>query len=412
MKEESVVVTGPGVVSPLGQDVPSFWTRLLAGEVGTRKITRFATQAYRTDRGGEIPDFRLADHCHWSGEDLPRAAELFLAACSQAIRDSVLAGNRRVTSVDPSRIGIAVETVFATRPSPSPSRQAGREGEFPEPQLLARAPARHFGFAGPNSVLSTGCAAGNDALGRAYELIRSGRADSVIAGGADELSEVVFAIFTSLRALAPDYLRPFDAERKGLMLAEGAAAIVLESVGSARSRGGPIYAELTGHASAADAHHITAPHPHGDGIVAATRIALRRAGLKAEEVDYVSAHGTGTPANDPVEAGALRVIFDGRGEGPAVSGHWPRLGRRRLGARSSTGWARLSASTSSWPPILAGLTQGRAAVPSPAARSGWSMRRTNLSLGESPANCSCVHPPTPLAIGPTRRPRRELMQGG
>lgn len=322
MNDETVVVTGLGMVSPLGPDVPTFWAELLAGKVGIRRITRFATDAYRTDRGGEISDFILKHHCRWSGETLPRGAELFLAASAQAVRDAELAGGASVGRVDPDRVGVVVGTVFATRPAVDSCQAMERDGgaTLPGPQLLARAPARHFGFAGPNIVLSTGCAAGNDALGEAFELIRSGRADAVIAGGADELSEVVFALFTSLRALAPDHARPFDAARRGLMVAEGAAALVLEPIASAFARSAPVYAELAGHSSTSDAYHITGPHPRGAGVVAASRRALAQAGLQTEDVDYVSAHGTGTPANDPIEAHALRVLFNGRGsKGPAVS---------------------------------------------------------------------------------------------
>lgn len=313
-----MVVTGLGVVSPLGHDVPGFWGQLLADKVGTRRITRFPTDAYRTDRGGEIPDFRLEDHCRRPDEPLSRAAEFFLAASAQAVHDAGLTGGEAVGGLDLDRVGVVVGTVFATRPELDTCDALDLDGRR-EPQLLARAPARQFGFGGPSMVLSTGCAAGNDALGEAYELICSGRADAVIAGGADELSEVVFALFTSLRALAPDHARPFDAKRQGLMVAEGAAALVLESATSASIRGVRVYAEFAGHCSSCDAHHITAPDPQGAGVVAASRRALARAALMPDEVDYVSAHGTGTLANDPVEAHALRVVFDGTGCGPAVS---------------------------------------------------------------------------------------------
>jgi 3-oxoacyl-(acyl-carrier-protein) synthase len=320
MSENGVVVTGLGIVSPLGSDVEEFWTRLLAGDVGTRKITRFSTDAYRTDRGGEIPDFALKDHCVWSGEPLPRAAELFLASAAQAVSDSSLTGHGAARGVPLDRVGVVVGTVFGSRP-----HLAARVGEGDKKmvsrgsQVLARAPARQFGFAGPNVVLSTGCAAGNDALGQAWELIRSGRADAVVAGGAEELSEVVFALFTALRALAYDCVRPFDAERRGLMVAEGAAALVLEAASTASARGATPYAEVAGQASVADAHHITAPHPLGRGIATGTHRALSLAGLKPEDVDYVSAHGTGTRANDPVEVHALRTVFGGCSKGPAVS---------------------------------------------------------------------------------------------
>lgn len=315
MSEHGVVVTGMGVVSPLGQSVKSFWAGLLDGEVGTRLITRFPTDAYRTDRGGEIPEFDLDEHCTWSGEPLPRAVELFLASAAQAVADAGVLGHLMTGELDRRRVGVVAGTVFSTRPAMA--ARAGHSARAVGPQLLARVPARQFGLGGPNVVVSTGCAAGNDALAQAFDLIRTGRADAVIAGGADELSEVVFAIFTALRALAPDYVRPFDADRLGLMVAEGAAALVLESEGSARARGVFPYAEVGGHASAADAYHITAPHPEGRGIIAATRSALARAGVAVENVDYVSAHGTGTLANDAAEAGALRTVFGSAR--PAVS---------------------------------------------------------------------------------------------
>ena len=305
----SVVVTGLGVVSALGSDVETFWARLLAGEVGTQAITRFPTDQYATDRGGEIPDFRLHDHCRWSGEPLPRAAALMLAAAAQAVRDANLTGGDGRGSVDAERVAVAAGTVFATRP-------AADAGGSREPWLLARATARHFGFGGASAVLSTGCAAGNDALGWGFDAIRSGRADAAVVGGSDELAEVVFALFTSLRALAPDVARPFDAQRRGLVVSEGAAVLILESADGARARGAPAYAELAGQASAADAHHITAPHPRGSGIRAATRQALACACEAPEGVDYVSAHGTGTRANDPIECGAIAAMF---GAGTAVS---------------------------------------------------------------------------------------------
>jgi 3-oxoacyl-(acyl-carrier-protein) synthase len=316
MSMHRVVVTGLGIVSPLGSDVEEFWTRLLSGEVGTSTITSFPTAAYRTDCGGEIRGFRLDDHCEWTGEPLPRAAALFLAAASQAVRDAGLTGEQALDGVDLERVAVAAGTVFATRPGVAGRDGAVAQHDSQSPQLLARAPARQFGFTGPNTVLSTGCAAGNDALGYGYERIRSGRVDAAVVGGADELSEVVFALFTALRALAPDVVRPFDAGRGGLMVAEGAGVLVLESAARARARGARVYAELAGQASAADAHHMTSPHPKGVGIMSATRRALDRAGICPEQVDYVSAHGTGTAANDPVEAAAIRTLFPSR---PAVS---------------------------------------------------------------------------------------------
>ncbi len=240
--------------------------------------------------------------------------------------------------IEPQRIGICFGTVMATRPAiertlldrcrpdSAPPEDFQRDGPRPghsqpddqlrgprpvwmSPSRVTRTPARALGLGGPNCVIATACAAGNSAIAYAAAALRDGRADAMVAGGADELSGAMLMMFDSFRALAPDVVRPFDANRRGLLLAEGAAALVLEREHDARARGARIYGRVLGWANRADAHHMTAPHPEGHGAMNAMRAALERAELSPGDIDFISAHGTGTPSNDLVEARAIRGVF-------------------------------------------------------------------------------------------------------
>ncbi|WP_370941772.1 beta-ketoacyl synthase [Amycolatopsis sp. cg5] len=303
-----VVVTGCGVVSPVGVGTTAFGAAITSGVVGTREVRRFPTDGYGTHRAGEVLDLPL-------DEDLPRSVGYVLTAAGEALRQAGL---------DPSaaRVGLALGTVMGTRPHFEELIRRGGDldgdANWASPHALTTVPAGRLGLRGPRTVLCTGCSAGNDALASAAEAIRSGAADAMLAGGADELSETVFAMFTSLRALAADAVRPFDRNRGGLMPAEGAGLLVLESRASARKRGVPILAEVLAGASASDAHHMTAPHPDGAGLRRCATAVLERSGTPAAEVGYVSAHGTGTPANDALESKVLADVFAGPRR-PAVS---------------------------------------------------------------------------------------------
>jgi 3-oxoacyl-(acyl-carrier-protein) synthase len=225
---------------------------------------------------------------------------------------------------------------MGTRPHLEELRRQGRaideDRAWDRPQLLADVPARAFGLGGPRQVVAAGCAAGNTAIAMAADRIRSGQADVMVTGGADELSEAVFQLFTTLRALAPDQVRPFDRNRRGMLPSEGAGILVLESLEHAVERGATVLAELGGYAVAADAHHMTAPHPKGLGMLRCMAESLARAGLDPAEVDYVSAHGTGTPANDALEAACLSGYFGPAGGRPAVSSIKGMLGHSQGGA--------------------------------------------------------------------------------
>lgn len=310
-----VVVTGLGVVSPLGCGVGEFWDGLTGGAVGTGPVDRFDTAPYGSRNGGSVRGF---DPCRHLPDPtlsrLPLAVQYAVAAGAAALDDAGLTGG--------GEVGVCLGTVMGTRPHLERLLRAGADAyadlAWAGSAALADVPAAVLGLTGPTAVVSSGCSAGNDAIGYAADLVAGGQVDCVVAGGAEELSEAVFALFTGLRALTPDVVRPFDARRRGILPAEGAAALVLESAGRAAARGARVYCRVAGYAAASDAHHVTAPHPAGRAVAHCLRAALHGAGLPAGAVGYVSAHGTGTPASDGIEAAALAGVFAGS-PGPAVS---------------------------------------------------------------------------------------------
>jgi 3-oxoacyl-[acyl-carrier-protein] synthase II len=200
--------------------------------------------------------------------------------------------------------------------------------------VISTTVARHFGFTGPNLVVPTACAAGNYAIAIARDWIQDGRADMILAGGVDPLSTVTFTGFGRMLAIAPDRCRPFDKNRKGIIPGEGAAMLVLESFESAKKRGAKIYAEVAGCGFSCDAYHPTMPHPDGVGARLAMERALQDAGLDHAAVDYISAHGTGTPANDKIEASAIGEVLRERAQKVPVSSIKSMIGHT-MGAASA-----------------------------------------------------------------------------
>ncbi|MEU6177758.1 beta-ketoacyl-[acyl-carrier-protein] synthase family protein [Streptomyces coeruleorubidus] len=313
-----VVVTGLGVLTPVGETLEDFWDAAVHGVVGTRPLDRPDAADFAGRLAGEVRGFVAPRG------DGDRVTRLAVAAAVAATADAGLA----LWAGDPARAGVCFGTLLGNRAALEPAvtryhRGGGTNGtdavaEGPRPVVgLADAVAREHGFLGPSSVVATACASGNSALAYAAEAIRAGRTDVMIAGGADELSTGIMMMFASLRSLTDDALRPFDRNRSGLVVSEGAAALVLESYEHARLRGARVYAELAGWASACDAHHMTAPHPQGRGARRSLERALAMSGVSLDRVGHVSAHGTGTPSNDSVEAAAVRAVFGERG--PAVS---------------------------------------------------------------------------------------------
>ncbi|WP_405949692.1 beta-ketoacyl-[acyl-carrier-protein] synthase family protein [Streptomyces prunicolor] len=316
-----VVVTGLGVLTPIGETLEDFWDAAVRGVVGTRPLDRPDAADFAGRLAGEVRGFVAPRE----GGD--RVIRLAVAAAVAATTDAGFA----LWAGDPARAGVCFGTLLGNRAGLEPAVTRFHRGTDtgvggagaapfvgPRPVVdLADAVAREHGFLGPSSVVATACASGNSALANAAEAIRAGRADVMVAGGADELSTGIMMMFASLRSLTDDALRPFDRNRSGLVVSEGAAALVLESYEHARLRGARVYAELAGWASACDAHHMTAPHPEGRGARRSLERALAMSGVPLDRVGHISAHGTGTPSNDSVEAAAVRAVFGERG--PAVS---------------------------------------------------------------------------------------------
>jgi 3-oxoacyl-[acyl-carrier-protein] synthase II len=317
---QRVVVTGMGVISPIGTGTDVFWQALLAGRSATAEVTRFDTTKYDTHKAAEVIGAEV-ELQHPALETAARSTRFAATAAQMAVEDAAA-----LSDMSPTRIGVCFGMVIGNRPlverfCPKPGQPVSCADPEPwlDPAAVSRLPALMLGLKGPNVALPNACAAGNVAVAHATELIASGRCDGMVAGGADEVSEAMFMMFNSFHGLAPEVVAPFDANRDGMMLGEGAGALFLESADSASARGARVYGQVLGHASLCDAYHMTAPHPEGRGAIRCMRSALDMAGLRPEEVDYVSAHGTATPANDVVEAQAIRRVLGDAADSVPVS---------------------------------------------------------------------------------------------
>lgn len=313
---QRIAVTGLGLVTPLGSGRQEVWEDLLAGRSGFAPVESFDTRAFSVHLGAEVRGF---DPGPWVRRldpgALGRASQLAIAAARQALEDAGIADG----SQDPERAGIAMGTTsgeplevekFDDRFLAGELGQVGPEFVNLYPcHMIAAHVARELGFAGPNTMIPTACAAGNYAIAHAVDLLRAGRADLMLAGGADSFSRITYTGFARLGAIAPERCQPFDRNRKGMIPGEGAAVLVLEPLDRARARGARVYAELAGYGLSCDAHHMTAAHPEGDGAARAMERALADAGAAPAEISYISAHGTGTPTNDRLETLAVKRVF-------------------------------------------------------------------------------------------------------
>jgi 3-oxoacyl-[acyl-carrier-protein] synthase II len=311
-----VVVTGIGVVTPVGTGREQFWESMLAGRCGVRPVESFDTSGYSVHCGAEVKGFSAADHVtKLDAARLGRASQFAIAAARLALTDARVP----LESLDPVRAGVSLGTTSGEPQEVERfndlyvSRQLNEVGA----EFIARYPchlisthvASELNFAGVNMMIPTACAAGNYAIAYAFDALRAGRADLMLAGGADAFSRITFTGFARLGAIAPEMCQPFDRRRKGMIPGEGAGVLVLEPLERARERGAPVYAEVKGYGLSCDAHHMTAAHPDGDGAARAMQQALAESGTRPEEVSYISAHGTGTPTNDRLETVAVKRVF-------------------------------------------------------------------------------------------------------
>ena len=316
-----VVVTGMGIISPIGNTIPSFWDNLTAGKVGIGPITKFDTTDYKVKLAAEVRDFDPS--AYMSRADISHSdqyAQFAMAAAVQAVEDSGVIG-----TLPPERIGVYIGTgiggiqTFMKEHSKLLDKGPRRVSPYFIPMMIANMAAGLIAirYQCKNTVMPavTACASGNNALGEAMRAIRHGYADAIIAGGAEAtVNEISAAGFTNMQALslATDPLAaclPFDARRSGFVMGEGAGVLVLEEYEHAKARGARIYAELCGYGSSCDAYHITAPQPEAEGGAMALKLALEEARWQPGERVYLNAHGTGTPLNDKAETLAVKKAF-------------------------------------------------------------------------------------------------------
>lgn len=314
-----VFVTGMGVVSSLGFGRKAYWEALIEGRSGIREVTVFDTTGLPRNLGGEVKDFRATDFMSEAeARRMGRCSAFAVAAARMAVEDAELADR----ALRGERTAVVVGTTMGEANVLGELQQAWiHEGaEAVQPAKLPRYGttllpihvARAFGASGMVQTLPAACAAGNYAIGFAADQIRAGRADIAITGAVEIIEKLEYCGFVRLSAMSPDLCQPFDKNRKGLILGEGATMLILESEESVVRRGAVPLAEVGGYGLACDAHHITRPHPEGEGSISAMRQAIESSGILPEEVDHINAHGTGTHANDRVEAKVIRTIFGDR----------------------------------------------------------------------------------------------------
>ncbi len=329
-----VVITGIGATTPLGSNIEDVWDALLAGRSGVRNIQRFDASGMPCQIAGEIPDFVPTDHIPAKeARRMSRASQIALASVQMAVKDSGL----EEPLGDLERVGVSIGTAVGGLERSMEGARAFREeglnkvNPFTIPASISNMSGFHiaerYGAFGPTMCLVTACATGTQIIGEAAETIRRGKADIVLAAGTEAMIEgFAVAGFSAMRALPTSYnddpesaSRPFDANREGFVFSEGAAGLVIESLENAQNRGAHIYAEIAGQASSSDPYHMATPDPSGSAALRTMRWALEDAQIPPDEVGYINAHGTSTPANDSVETLAIKSLFGEAAYGIPIS---------------------------------------------------------------------------------------------
>ena len=325
-----VAITGMGVVSAIGVGLGPFWEGLMASRSGTRRLSIGDPDLLSIQIAAEVPDFDPEIHLAGISLDmLDRFSQLALVAGAEAIKDACL----KLDEAERDRAGVSIGTGVGGAGTQDVlyrryyAEKIGRAHPFSIPRTMNSAAASQvgmsYGLRGPGICVSTACASAGHSIGEAFEMIRAGRADVMVAGGADApITAPVFKVWEAMRVLAnpPDpstACRPFSRDRQGIVIGEGAAVLVLEEWGRAKARGARIYAELAGYGATADAGHIT--QPGIDAPAHAIKLALAEAGMAPEQIDYVNAHGTGTRLNDATETTILKRAFGAHASRLAIS---------------------------------------------------------------------------------------------
>lgn len=323
MSKRRVVVTGMGMVSPLGLDVQSSWKAILEGKSGVGYITHFDVKDYPVKIAAQVKDFDPTKYIEPKEvKKMDRFIHFAIAATQMALEDS----NLKITSENSERIGIVIGSGMGGLPAIEYYHQIllekgwKRVSPFFIPMVIVNLAAGQisirYGIKGPNLAVTTACATGNHSIGEAFRMIQYGDADVMIAGGAEAvITPMAVAGFSIMKALStrndePERAsRPFDIDRDGFVMGEGAGIIILEELEHAIKRGAKIYAELVGYGMTSDAYHITAPAPEGEGGARCMKMALNDAKLLPKEIDYINAHGTSTKQGDELETQAIKTVF-------------------------------------------------------------------------------------------------------
>ncbi|MHB8577558.1 MAG: beta-ketoacyl-ACP synthase II, partial [Dehalococcoidia bacterium] len=328
---QRVVVTGLGIISPLGLTVAETWDGIVRGQSGIGPITSFDTNAFEAKIAGEVKGFEPTNYMdRKEARRTDRFVQFAVAAAQEGVRNAEL----KITPENADEIGVVIGSgnggiiTLSEQYEVLRSKGPSRVSPFLIPMMIVDMASGQVsistGARGPNFCTVSACATGADAIGEAAEIIRRGDAKAMIAGGSEAaIVPIGVAGFVSARALTTrsdaHASQPFDAQRDGFVMGEGAAVLILEEFDFARERGAPILAEIVGYGATADAHHITQPIEGGEGGVRAMRRALLKAGLTPDDVDYINAHGTSTPINDKFETQAIKTAFGERAYGIPVS---------------------------------------------------------------------------------------------
>jgi len=328
MQYERVVVTGLGTVNAVAKNTPEFYKALFEGRCGIGPVDLFDTSEYRTHTGGQVNGFRARDLIPrpFSLKRMSRSDQMAMAAVLEALAD---AGLLPLPGALLPCMGVVIgggaggmlecEPVYA-RYLEGVSRVSAYS-RFAAFCCASSADhiATQLGLMGPKTTFMTACSSGATAVGYARDLIQSGKAPVMICGGTEPLCRITYAAFNALQAVDPEYCKPFDKDRRGMSLGEGAGILILEALSHARKRGAAIYAEVLGYGVSCDAHHMTTPDPEAGGAVLSMAAALVDARITADQVDYINAHGTATPANDAMETKGIKAVFGQRAASIPIS---------------------------------------------------------------------------------------------
>jgi len=317
-----VVITGMGAITPIGNDVESFWKGIKEGKCGIDVITHFDITSYKAKLAAEVKGFNAEESIdRRSSKRMDRFCQFAVATAKEAVVNSKL----DLETIDHERFGVMVGSgiggigTIEEQHAKLLERGPGRVSPLVIPMIISNMAAGNiaieFGAKGICSNVVTACATGTNAIGEAFHLLQDDRVDIMIAGGSESsITPLAIAGFTSMTALSTstDPLRasiPFDKDRNGFIMGEGAGILILETLDHAEKRGAKIYGEVVGYGSTCDAYHMTSPAPNGEGGARAMKMAIKEAGIKPEEISYINAHGTSTPPNDKLETAAIKSVF-------------------------------------------------------------------------------------------------------